>query len=84
MKLLEDKTFITMSSYILAQNDLINDQDEFKKFESSIKNKIHELFSFQNDELSQENFELYFNQVFEEIIDNFAFVNCNNKLNTFG
>lgn len=73
MKLLEDKTFITMSSYILAQNDLINDQDEFKKFESSIKNKIHELFSFQNDELSQENFELYFNQVFEEIIDNFAF-----------
>ncbi|CCI81971.1 DEAD/DEAH box helicase [Lactobacillus hominis] len=71
MKLLEDKTFITMSSYILAQNDLIDNQDEFNKFESSIKNKIQELFSFQNNELSQENFELQFNQVFREVIDNF-------------
>lgn len=68
LHLLEDQTFVTMSSYVLNKKELIDDSDKFKKFEDQVKNDINELFGFQENDLDEKSFELQFNEAFKKLV----------------
>lgn len=68
---LEDKTFVTMSEYLLTKGKLINDPEKFNEFERQIKNDLKEIFDFQEQELNEADFECQFNEAFSRLVNQY-------------